>query len=288
MQVGIVNSAGQYMSSTGTFTSTTASFRTAFLNSPGSVGSNYSYTTPVIPAGTYSVIVQPVDVHNQIGLARTATGVIVTQPPNNPPVASFTYSCNQNVCIFDGRSSTDENTASLTYTWSFGTQGTATGPLPTKTFTAPGTFPVTLTVRDEWTVTNTSAAQNVTIVEPSGNSRPRADVHPELPGPDLLGEQRRARLTPTPGTRSPTRGTGVTARALSTGASPAAHVYAAAGSYTITLTTTDGWGKFASTTRNVVLTEPARQHGAARRVHHQLCLVHDVPDEQRRHRGRRG
>ena len=29
------------------------------------------------------------------------------------------------------------------------------------------------------------------------------------------------------------------------------------GNYTITLTTTDGWGKFASTTRNVSLTEPA-------------------------------
>ena len=67
MQVGIVNAAGQYMSSAGTFTSTTASYRTAFLNSPGSAGSNYSYTTPVIPAGTYSVLVRSVDVHDQIG-----------------------------------------------------------------------------------------------------------------------------------------------------------------------------------------------------------------------------
>ena len=62
VQVAVVNAAGQYMSSTGTFTSTTASFRTAFLNSPGSAGSNYSYTTPVIPAGTYSVHVRAVDI----------------------------------------------------------------------------------------------------------------------------------------------------------------------------------------------------------------------------------
>ena len=54
VQVGVVNAAGQWMSSSGTFTSTTASYRTAFLNSPGSAGSNYSYTTPVIPAGTYT------------------------------------------------------------------------------------------------------------------------------------------------------------------------------------------------------------------------------------------
>jgi large repetitive protein len=256
VQVGIVNSAGQYMSSAGTFTSTTPSFRTAFLNSPGSTGSNYSYTTPVIPAGTYSVIVQPVDVHNQIGTARTSTGVVVSQPSNNPPVASFSYTCNQNVCTFDGRGSTDENTSSLTYSWSFGTQGTATGPLPTKTFTAPGTFPVTLTVKDEWTVTNTSAAQNVTIAEPSGNSAPVPTFTQSCQGLTCSVSSQ--------GTADPNTGDAISyawnwgdGTPPSTGATPAAHVYAGSGSYTITLTTTDGWGKAASTTRNVVLAEPA-------------------------------
>src|SRR5207342_2929943 len=130
-QIGIINAAGQYMSSSGTFTSTTPSFRTAFLNSPGSTGSNFSYTTPVIPDGTYSVIVQSVDSIGQISTQRISTGITVTHPANNPPVASFTYSCSPNpdanMCTFDGRSSTDENPNSLTYSWSFGTQGTATG-----------------------------------------------------------------------------------------------------------------------------------------------------------------
>ena len=195
---------------------------------------------------------------------RIATGVTVTPPSNNPPVASFTYSCNQNVCTFDGRGSTDENPTSLTYTWNFGTLGVhdnGSGPLPTRTFTAPSPagapFQVTLTVRDEWTVTNTSAAQSVTIVEPTGNSAPVPTFITELHRAHLLGEQ--------PGHGGPehrvTRiayswnwGDGT---ALSTGASPSAHAYAAAGAYTITLTTTDGWGKLASTTRNVTLTEPA-------------------------------
>lgn len=256
VQVAVVNSAGQYMSSTGTFTSTIASFRNAFLNSPGSVASNYSYTTPVIPAGTYTVIVQPVDVRSQIGEARTSTGITVTSPANNPPVANFTYTCNQNVCTFDGRSSTDENPTSLTYTWNFGTQGTATGPLPTKTFTAPGTFPVTLTVRDEWTVTNTSAAQNVVIAEPSGNSAPVPTFTQNCQGLTCSVSSQ--------GTADPNTGDVISyvwnwgdGTALSTGATPTAHVYAAAGSYTITLTTTDGWGKAASTTRSLVLSEPA-------------------------------
>jgi PKD repeat protein len=264
VRVGIVNSVGQYMSSSGTFTSTSPSFRTAFLNSPGSAGSNYSYTTPVIPPGTYTVLVQSVDVRDQLSDSdpntvgdqpRAATGVTVTQPSNLPPVASFTYTCNQNVCTFDGRSSTDENPTSLTYSWSFGTQGTATGPLPTKTFTAPGTFPVTLTVRDEWTITNTSAPQNVTIVEPTGNSAPVPTFVVSCTG-----------LTcpvSSAGTADPNTGDTISyswnwgdGTALSTGASPSAHIYAAAGSYTITLTATDGWGRSASTTRNVTLSEP--------------------------------
>jgi hypothetical protein len=49
VEVGIVNSLGQYMSSSGNFTSTTESWRSAFLNSPGTPGSNFSYTTPAIP-----------------------------------------------------------------------------------------------------------------------------------------------------------------------------------------------------------------------------------------------
>ncbi len=257
VQIAVVNSVGQYMSSTGTFTSTSASFRNAFLNSPGSVGSNYSYTTPVIPAGTYSVIVQAVDVNAQVMTpARTSTGIVVSSPANNPPVASFAYSCDQNVCTFDGRGSTDENAASLTYSWNFGTQGTATGPLPKRTFTAPGTFPVTLTVRDEWTVTNTSAAQDVVITEPTGNAAPTPTFVQSCQGLTCSVSSQ--------GTVDPNTGDTITyswnwgdGTAPSTGAAPAAHVYAAAGSYTITLTTTDGWGKSASTTRTFNLSQPA-------------------------------
>ena len=180
VQVGVVNAAGQWMSSSGTFTSTSPSYRTAFLNSPGSAGSNYSYTTPVIPAGIYSVRVRPVDVHDQIGLERISTDITVTQPSNLPPVPSFTYSCDQNVCTFDGRGSTDENASSLVFTWNFGTSSGSTvngsGALPTRTFTAPSPvgapFQVTLTVRDEWQVSATTAPQSVTIVEPTNNAAP--------------------------------------------------------------------------------------------------------------------
>ena len=87
VEVAIVNAAGQYLGSSGTFTSTIPSWRSAFLNSPGSPGSNFSYTSPVIPDGAYTVLVRPTDHHDQIGETRTAINVVVTHPVNNPPVA---------------------------------------------------------------------------------------------------------------------------------------------------------------------------------------------------------
>jgi hypothetical protein len=49
------NSAGQHMSSSGAFTCTNQRWRSAFLNSPGTPGSNFSHTTPVIPSGACTV-----------------------------------------------------------------------------------------------------------------------------------------------------------------------------------------------------------------------------------------
>ena len=255
VQVGIVDSAGRYMSSTGTFTSTTESWRTAFLNSPGSPGSNYSYTTPVIPAGTYSVLVRATDTRGQISEVRTSTGITVSLPPNNPPVADATVSCNQNVCSFDGRSSTDENPTSLVYSWNFGTnQGTGSGPVPVKTYTAPGTYTVTLTVRDEWNATATKTL-SVTITEPSGNVAPV----PTFAANCIA----LACSTVSAGTVDANLGDVITyswnwgdGTANTTGAT-GTHTYATPGTYTVTLTTTDGWGKSASTTRTVTMTEPA-------------------------------
>jgi PKD repeat protein len=260
VEVAVVNSLGQYMSSSGTFTSTSESWRTAFLNSPGSAGSNYSYTTPVIPSGTYNVIVRPIDVYDQVGAPRTATGVTVTQPANEPPVASFTYSCTENVCTFDARGSTDEDTSSLTYTWSFGGSGSTingNGALPTRTFTAPGTFPVTLTVRDEWTVSSVPVTQDVTIVEPAGNVAPVPTFTRSCLGLTCsVTSAGTADADGDPITYTWNWGDG-TPNTVTTSTNVQNHTYAAAGNYTITLTATDGWGDAASTTRDVSLSEPA-------------------------------
>ncbi|MEV4416634.1 PKD domain-containing protein [Catellatospora sp. NPDC049609] len=249
-QVAVVDSAGRYMSSSGTFTSTSQSWRNAFLNSPGSPGSNYSYTTPAIPAGTYTVRVRGVDQHGFATNPPVDVTVTVQVPANNPPVANFTVSCTNNVCTFDGRSSTDENTPALTYSWNFG-QGSGSGAVATKTYTAAGTFNVVLTVRDEYGLTATKTTP-VTITEPPGNVAPTPVIN--TPSCTLLV----CNISGV-GSADPNVGDTFTYRwdfgdgtAQSTSSSMS-HTFPAAGTYTVTLTVTDGWGKAASATRQITV-----------------------------------
>jgi PKD repeat protein len=250
-QVAIVNSLGQYMASNGTFTSTVESWRTAFLNSPGSPGSNFSYTTPAVPAGAYTVRVRGVDQHNLATNPTYDVHVTVSDPPNNPPVAHFTSSCTANVCTFDGRTSTDENTPALTYSWNYGTgQGTGTGAIATKTFTAAGTFNVVLTVTDEYGATGTATIP-VTIATPAGNQPPVAVISiPSCVGL-VCNISGLASSDPNVGdtiTYAWNLGDGTTATT-----SAVTHTFAVAGTYTLTLTVTDGWGAATTVTRSLTV-----------------------------------
>lgn len=249
VDVAIVNAAGQYMSSSGTFISTSASWRTAFLNSPGTPGSNFSYTTPVIPAGAYTVRVRAIDQHNFVSVIyeRHAT---VTHPPNNPPVASFTVSCTNNVCAFDARGSTDENAATLTYSWAFG-NGSGSGPVPTRTYTAPGTFTVVLTARDEWGDVGT-ATQTVTITTPPGNRAPVAVLNPPACSNLSCNFSAVGSADPDTGDTISYRWQWGDGTADSTSTSPA-HTFPAAGTYPVRLIVTDGWGAATTTTRSVTV-----------------------------------
>jgi PKD repeat protein len=252
VQVAIVNSAGQYMSSSGSFTSTSESWRSAFLNSPGTPGSNYSYTTPVIPSGAYSVRTRAVDAYGQVQPIPRQVNVTVSAPAGNvAPTASFTVSCAQNVCGFDGRGSTDENAPTLTYSWNFGNGRTGSGPVPSHTYTSANTYTVTLTVRDEYGLTGTTT-RTVTITEPAGNVAPTPVINP----PACAGL-----VCNISGVGSADPNTGDTFGYLwsfgdgtSSTSSASSHTFPAAGTYTVILTVTDGWGRSASATRTVTVT----------------------------------
>jgi PKD repeat protein len=248
VEVAVVNGSGQYMTATGAFTPT-ETWNKAFLTSQGSPGSNFAYTTPVIPAGTYTIIERATDGWGKIGTYLTVPNIIVTLPPNNPPVAQATASCTNNVCSFDGRTSTDENPTTLSYAWNFGDGTTSTLPNPVKTYTRAGSFTITLTVRDEWNATSTTTLTRV-IGIPPGNLAPTPSFITSCSASTCFVSGA-ATTDPNTGDTISWSWNWGDGSPSSTGVT-ASHTYAS-GSWTITLTATDGWGSSATTTRAVVI-----------------------------------
>ncbi len=254
-QVAILDGLGRYMSSTGTFTSTTESWRSAFLNSPGSPGSNFSYTTPIIPSGAYKVRVRGVDQNGLTTAVPTERNVTVSAPVGNQaPVARFTSSCAANVCTFDARTSTDENAPTLTYSWSWGTTpaSTGSGSVAVRTYTSAGTYTVTLTAMDEYGATSTTTG-TVTIVEPTTNVAPTAVLNPPSCAGLVCNFSAVGSVDPNLGDTISYLWNFGDGGATSTAAA-VTRTFPAAGTYTVTLTVTDGWGRATTVTRQVTVT----------------------------------
>jgi PKD repeat protein len=83
---------------------------------------------------------------------------------NQAPVAAFTSSCTLLVCTFDAGTSSDD-VAVVSYAWTFGDTTTGSGVSPSRTYTAAGTYSVTLTVTDGGGLTN-STTKSVTVTAP--------------------------------------------------------------------------------------------------------------------------
>lgn len=68
-------------------------------------------------------------------------------PRDFPPSASFTYSCADLICSFDGSNSRDDN-GIANYQWDFDDGSTANGATPSHEFDSSGTYTVALSVTD--------------------------------------------------------------------------------------------------------------------------------------------
>jgi PKD repeat protein len=90
-------------------------------------------------------------------------------PGNNPPTAAFTYSCDGLTCTFDGSGSSDSDGSIASYAWSFGDGASDSGPQPSHSYAAGGTYTVTLMVTDDGSAQD-SNTQSVTVssVSPGG------------------------------------------------------------------------------------------------------------------------
>lgn len=82
-------------------------------------------------------------------------------PPVPAPVSSFTFTANNLTVIFNN---TSTGTPPLTYLWNFGDTSTSTAQSPTKTYAAPGTYTVSLTVTNAGG--SSTSSQFVTVPPP--------------------------------------------------------------------------------------------------------------------------
>ena len=89
-------------------------------------------------------------------------------PPNQPPNASFTFSCTDLSCSYDGSGSSDSDGTIASYAWNFGDGTNGSGATPSHTYGTGGTYTVTLTVTDDDDATGTSS-QSVGVTAPGGS-----------------------------------------------------------------------------------------------------------------------
>ena len=75
---------------------------------------------------------------------------------NQPPVAGFTVDCSARSCLFDASASHDADGNIVAYDWEFGDTHQAMGAVVEHVFQADATYAVSLTVRDNEGVSNTS------------------------------------------------------------------------------------------------------------------------------------
>jgi PKD repeat protein len=174
-------------------------------------------------------------------------------PPNVPPTASFTFTCSALTCSFDGSGSSDPDGAIWAgdYDWNFGDQSFAGGSSTQQhTYAQPGTYTVTLTVRDDASAT-ASVSQAVTVVAPSPppNTAPTPSFTTACSALTCSFDARAS--SDVDGTiegYSWSFGDG----SAGTGATPV-HRYGGSGTYSASLTVTDNGGLSATVTKDITV-----------------------------------
>ncbi|MDQ2781983.1 MAG: PKD domain-containing protein [Actinomycetota bacterium] len=140
---------------------TIASYSWNFGDTTTGTGPNPTHTYAA--DNTYTVTLTVTD--NQGATGVKAITINVAQPANVRPTAAATGSCTGRACTFSSAGSSDSDGTIASYSWDFGDHTTATGPSPTHTYAADGTFAVTLTVTDNQGATG-SATTSVTVSTP--------------------------------------------------------------------------------------------------------------------------
>jgi len=223
---------------------TIVSYAWNFAGLATATGATASYTFAA--DGSYSVTLTVTDDANQSD-SVTQTVRVSVGAVDQPPVASFTPTCIGLACTFDGSTSTDDGTI-VSYAWTFGDPNdptSATGATASHTYTAEGTYNVTLTVTDDGGQTGTISQQVMAV-----NEAPVASF--TVACTDLACNFDGSGSTDRDGTIVSyvwNFGDGGTATGVA-----ANHTYAAGGTYTVILTVTDDGGLAGTASQQITVT----------------------------------
>ena len=236
------------------------SARTAVTGNDGRATATYTAPAASSSGSEQVVTIAATPVGGDFGnaVARTATIRLVPQGVVNPPaglvpafVSSPTSPVEDAQVLFDA-SGSSANTAIASYTWAFGNGRTGSGVTATTIYDDPGSYFVTLTIRDEF---GRSASTTNTVTVGAG-TRPTAafTVSPTDPRTgDLVNFNAAASTVPS--------GRHIVSYVWDFGDSTAfgsgpttSHTYTFPRTYTVVLTVTDNTGQTASTSQTLAVT----------------------------------
>lgn len=223
----------------------TLSFAWSFGDGGTSTSANptYSYVAP----GTFTV---SLTVSDGRGLSNTATTTATIGALNRNPVANpggpYGAAPGQSI-TFSAAGSSDPDGDPLTFSWTFGDGGTATGVGPSHTYAAAGTYTVTLNVSDG---RGGTASATVSAVVRNTNTAPVANPGGPYIGVINLSVSFSGAASSDPDGDALTYSWNFGDSGTGTGVAPT-HTYTSAGNFNVALTVTDPFGSSATATTTV-------------------------------------